>query len=179
MMVCRLLCLLVFLTLTVPALGAPPAAGDRLADLILPTPRDPGAREQLGLQDRETFTLSDLKADLILLEVVGIYCPFCVKQVPGFRNLYGRLNKGRLKGRVAMVALAAGATDAEVRKFVSTGQYLYPVLSDCDYIAHKQLGEPLTPFTMICRPDGTILYAHLGVIDDIDGLYRQIKGFLE
>ncbi len=179
MTACKLLCLVVFLALAAPAQGEPLAVGDRIPTLALVAPQDPAVQEQLGVRGKETFALADLKVDLIFLEVIGIYCPFCVKQSPGFKTLHGRLNKGKLKGRVAMLGLAAGGTDEEVRKLVATGQYLFPVVGDPDFAAHKLLGEPLTPYTMVCRPDGTILYAHLGVIDDIDGLYQQIKGFLD
>lgn len=175
----KLLSVLCVLFLAVPALGEPPAAGGRLPVLTLPAPQDPAARDYLGVQGRETFGLTDLKADLILLEVVGVYCPFCVKQAPGYKTLHARLNKGKLKGRVAMFGLAAGGTEEEVRRLLGTGQYLFPVLGDPNYTVHKQLGEPLTPYTILCRPDGSVLFAHLGVIEDIEGLYQQIKGFLD
>lgn len=179
MTVFRFLCFLCFWALAAPALGGPLAVGDQIPPLTLNTPKDPAAQEQLGVSERESFTLSDLKVDLIVLEVVGVYCPFCVKQAPGFRSLYNRLNKGKLKGRVAMFGLAAGATEEEVLKLLGTGQYLFPVVSDPNYAAHKLLGEPLTPYTVVCRPNGTILFAHLGIIEDIDGLYQQIKEFLD
>jgi hypothetical protein len=89
------------------------------------------------------------------------------------------LNKGKLKGRVTMLGVAAGGTEAEVRNLLSTGQYLFPVVTDPEYAVHKLLGEPLTPYTMVCRPDGKIVYAHLGVVEDIDGLYQQIRTLLE
>ncbi|NCD24609.1 MAG: TlpA family protein disulfide reductase [Deltaproteobacteria bacterium] len=179
MTVFRLLVFVVLVAMASPALGGPVTVGDRILDLHLPVPADEAAQAELGVQGKKTFSLADLKADLIFLEVVGIYCPFCVKQAPGFKTLHGRLNKGKLKGRVAMFALAAGATEEEVKKLVGTGQYLFPVISDPDFAAHKALGDPLTPYTLVCRPDGTILYSHLGVVDDVNDLYQQIKGFLD
>lgn len=159
--------------------AAPPGVGGTMPALNLPVPQDPAGQEMLGVQGKRTFKLSDLKADLIFLEVLGVYCPQCVKQSPGFKNLFTRLNKGKLKDRVAMIGLAAGGTEAEVKQLLGTGQYLFPVIVDPEYVAHKLLGEPLTPYTIVCRPDGSIVYAHLGVIDDIEGLYQQIKTLLE
>jgi hypothetical protein len=162
-----------------PTLAAPPATGDTMPELILPVPFDPAGQEMLGLQGKSTFTLADLDAELIFIEVIGVYCPQCVKQSPGFKTLFNRLGKGKLKGRVAMFGLAAGGTDAEVKQLLSTGQYLFPVLSDPDYVAHKVLGEPLTPYTIVCRPDGSVVYDHLGVVQDIDALYQLIKTLLD
>lgn len=175
---CIALCL-VFLFGAGPAPAAPPATGDTMPELILPVPQDPAGQEMLGVTGQSTFALADLKADLIFLEVIGVYCPQCVKQSPGFKTLFNRLNRGKTKGRVAMVGLAAGGTEAEVRQLLGTGQYLFPVVSDPDYVAHKVLGEPLTPYTIVSKPDGTVVYHHLGVVEDIDGLYQQLRNMLD
>lgn len=167
------------LVLAMPVLAAPLGVGDNMPVLSLSVPEDPAGQDLLGVRGKSTFTLQDLPGDLIFVEVIGVYCPVCVKQSPGFRTLFTRLNKGKLKGRVTMLGLAAGGTEAEVRKLLATDQYLFPVVTDPEYAAHKLLGEPLTPYTMVCRPDGKIVYAHLGVIEDIDGLYQQIRALLE
>jgi hypothetical protein len=161
------------------ALAAPPATGDTMPELILPVPQDPAGQEMLGVAGQSTFALADLKADLVFLEVIGVYCPQCVKQSAGFKTLFNRLNKGKTKGRVAMIGLAAGGTDAEVRQLLGTGQYLFPVVSDPEYVAHKVLGEPLTPYTIVCKPDGSVVYHHLGVVEDIDSLYQLIRSLLD
>lgn len=171
------LCLLLALP-AVPALAGPPGVGDSMPALTLPVPADAPAREMLGVAGMSSFSLKDLPGELVFLEVIGVYCPQCVKQAPGFRTLFNRLNKGRYKGRVTMFALAAGGNDLEVAQLLKTGQYLFPVVSDPDYAAHKLLGEPLTPYTLVFRPDGEIVFAHLGVIDDVDGLYQQLKALL-
>lgn len=175
----RIALCLVFLFAASAALAAPPATGDTMPALTLPVPQDPAGQEMLGVAGRETFALADLKADLIFLEVIGVYCPQCVKQSPGFKTLFNRLNRGKTKGRVAMLGLAAGGTEAEVRQLLGTGQYLFPVVSDPEYAAHKALGEPLTPYTIVSRPDGSVVHHHLGVVEDIDALYQLIRDLLD
>ncbi len=174
----RLVLSLMLVFPAVSALAEPLGTGDSMPALTLQAPQDPAAQQMLGVAGKPFFSLQDLTGDLVFLEIIGVYCPQCVKQAPGFRTLFNRLNKGRYKGRVTMLALAAGGNDMEVGQLLKTGQYLFPVVSDSDYAAHKLLGEPLTPYTLICRPDGEIVFAHLGVIDDIDGLYQQIKALL-
>lgn len=168
-----------FFSTSLKAENPGPQPGNRLVPLTLPAPLDPAGRKNLGLKDNAVeFRISDLKADLVLMEVIGVYCPQCFKQAPGFNKLYERLNKGKMKGRVAMFALAAGGTDPEIEQLVTSGQYIFPVAGDMKFEIHKLLGEPKTPFTLICRTDGTILFTHLGIISDIDGFYAEIKGFL-
>lgn len=174
-----LMIVILFFSTSLKAENPEPGPGRKLVPLTLPAPLDPAGRKGLGLKDSAAdFTLSDLKYELVLMEVIGVYCPQCFKQAPDFNKLYERLNKGKMKGRVAMFALAAGGTDPEIEQLVSSGQYIFPVVSDMKFEAHKLLGEPKTPFIIICRPDSTILYTHLGVITDIDGFYAEIKGFL-
>lgn len=172
------LVLLSVLFVATHALAAPPIAGEKIVALTLPVPLDEAGKKVLGVEGKTTFSLNDLRSDLIVLEVIGVYCAQCVKQAPGFNDLYSRLSKGKLQGRVFMLALAAGGTEPEVRKITTSGQYLFPVVTDADYSRHKLLGEPLTPYTIVCRPDGTVLYSHLGVIENVDEFYQQIKGFL-
>jgi len=171
--------LIFFFSVSSEAENSQPEPGKKLVPLTLPVPLDPAGKKGLGLNDRGVdFKIADLKTSLVLMEVIGVYCPQCFKQAPDFNKLYERLNKGKMKGRVAMFALAAGGTDPEIEDLIKSGQYLFPVVSDGKFESHKLLGEPKTPFTIICRPDGTILYTHLGIITDIDAFYEEIKGFL-
>ncbi len=176
----RMLVGLVLGVLVVGAGGAsaePIAAGKSLASIRFTAPPLPEDAAALGVKPRGTFTVKDLGAEVILVEVIGIYCPQCHKQAPGYNSLYGRLGKGKIKGRVAMFAVAAGGSDAEVGQARET-MYRFPVISDPTYAVHKALGEPLTPYTILCRADGTIVWTHLGVIEDIDGLFARIRSLL-
>ncbi|MFA5906646.1 MAG: hypothetical protein WC836_22140 [Desulfobacula sp.] len=171
--------LILFFAAPLKAENPQPEPGKKLVSLKLPSPLDPAGRKVLGLNDKMAdFKIAELKAELILMEVIGVYCPQCFKQAPDFNKLYERLNKGKMKGRVTMFALAAGGTDPEIEELIKSGQYIFPVVSDVKFESHKLLGEPKTPFTIICRPDGTVLYTHLGIITDIDSFYAEIKGFL-
>jgi hypothetical protein len=174
-----LLLLILFFSAASDAETSLPEPGKTLSPLKLTAPADPAGKKSLGLGSPVTeFGISDLKTELILMEVIGVYCPQCFKQAPEFNKLYERLNKGKMKGRVAMFALAAGGTNPEIEQLIQSGQYAFPVVADTTYEVHKRLGEPKTPFTILCRPDGSVLYTHLGIITDIDAFYAEIKGFL-
>ena len=90
---------------------------------------------------------------------------------------HGVLSAGtpaRLGGKVKMLGMAAGATKEEMEYLRESGVYKFPVASDPDYAAHKLLGEPKTPFTMLLDAKGKVLYAHLGIVEDVNALYEQI-----
>ena len=168
------------LLLAAPALaGTPPGEGDSLPPLSILAPTLEQDREYLGLADAETFSPGDLACDLLILEVVGVYCPFCHKQAPLFNDLHKRLRRAKLDGRIKIMAVASGATPEEIEYLREHSQYRFPVLRDQDYSLHSQLGEPKTPFTLVVDAQGRVLYVKTGVIEDIDAFFTWLKQHLE
>jgi len=176
-----LLCtlLLSFLAGTALAAGSPPAPGQSLPTLSLKVPTFGQDAQALGVAGKKTFRLQDLKAKVIVLEVIGVYCNECAKQVHAFNTLYARLARRMQSGEVLMFGLAAGGNDLEVESLRKTAIYKYPVVADEKYQNHKLLHEPKTPFTMLVTPAGKVLYTHLGIDDDIEGLLARIKEALK
>jgi len=154
-----------------------PRKGDTLPALTLQAPAEAAGKGYLGLRG-DSFRLAEVPCDLLLLEVLGVYCPQCYKQAPLFNSLFNRIEKGKLRGRVKMLGLAAGGNPAEIAYLQQQGQYRFPVVPDADFAAHKSLGEPRTPFTLLIDAKGNVLHTHMGVIEDIDALYRLITALL-
>ena len=73
-----------------------------------------------------------------------------------------------------MLAIAAGGTTNEIEHLRKTGSYEFPVVNDEPYTVHKLMGEPRTPFTLLVDREGKVLFAHLGIIEDVDNFYQQI-----
>ncbi len=157
-----------------------PTQGDSLSDISFTAPKQAGDREALGLPGASPFTLSDIDAGLIMIEVIGVYCPICHDQAPTLRTLYSALTRdAALSKQVRLFALASGATDMEIAFVRKEHRAEYPIVPDVDYAVHKQLGEPGTPFTILARPDGTVLYTHMGRIEDADAFLDTIRSFVK
>lgn len=159
--------------------GSLPAPGQTLPTLSLKVPVFGQDAGELGVAGKKTFRLQDVKAKVIVLEVIGVYCSECAKQVRSFNTLYARLARRIQSGEVRMFGLAAGGTDLEVESLRKTGIYKYPLVADENYKNHKLLHEPKTPFTMLVTPGGKVLYVHLGIDDDIEDLLARIKEALK
>lgn len=176
--------LVLFLLLAMLALPAqapcaeqPKLGGTVPPGLALRGPLSPEDREYLGVGAGESFKLSEIKSPYLLLEVLGVYCPQCHIQAPLFDKLFSRLRQDpELGAKVKMLGMAAGATKEEMEYLKETGVYKFPVASDPDYASHKLLGEPKTPFTVLVDAKGKVLYAHLGIIEDVNAFYDQIAG---
>jgi len=156
-----------------------PAPGQTLPALTLKTPILPQDAQALGVNGKKSFRLNELKAKVIVVEVIGVYCSECVKQVRSFNTLYARLVRRIQAGEVQMFGLAAGGTDMEVENLRKKGIYKFPIVADENYILHKRLNEPQTPFTMLVTPSGKVLYSHLGVDEDIEAMLARIKDALQ
>ncbi|MBI4805719.1 MAG: TlpA family protein disulfide reductase [Desulfovibrio sp.] len=170
--------ILTFVATTVTILRAePPKVGAVLPQgLQLSAPLGAEERNYLGCGDGGTFKLSAVKADFVIIEVVGVYCPQCHIQAPLFDKFYARLTKdSELGGKVKMLGLAAGATKEEMEYLRDSGVYKYPVAWDPNFAVHKQLGEPKTPFTMVVDSKGKVLFAHMGIIEDVNAFYDQVS----
>jgi hypothetical protein len=157
-----------------PAAGAGlPKKGDTLPAFELEAPASEPARAYLGIS-APSFKLGDIPCRVLLLEVIGVYCPQCYRQAPLFNTLHSRIEKGRLKGQVKMLALAAGGNPNEIRYLTEQVQYTFPIVPDPKFDLHKLLGEPRTPFTLLVSPAGKVLHTHMGVIEDIDAFLKLL-----
>jgi len=165
----------------VPALSAStPAPGSHLPELQLETPSSEKERTYLGIGTSKTFSIDQLDCQLALIEIVGVYCPQCHIQMPFFNKLFYRIKRdANINEKAKMLAVAVGANPMEQAYFKKKYNIPYPVIKDPNFEIHKLLGEPRTPFIMLVSRDKEILFAHLGIIRDIDTFFLKIKEFLK
>jgi peroxiredoxin len=149
-----------------------------LPSFQLPAPVSEDDQKYLGISG-QTLHLKDVQCQLLLVEILGAYCPLCYQQAPLFSKLYARLAKRNLGDRVKMLGIAIGATPMEVDQLRKNGSYQFPIVPDQSFAVHKLLGEPRTPFTMLIGKQGKVLYAHLGVIEDVDAFYQVIQDLVK
>jgi len=166
---------------TAAAQSAQPKPGDKLFDLTLPVPADRADRNYLGLSGwGKTFKMADIKANLVLIEILSMYCPFCQKEAPLVNQLYEAIEKDpALKGKIKIIGIGAGNSAYEVEVFRKRYNVPFPVFPDPDYDIHKKCGEVRTPFFIAVRlnPDGTqdVTYAKLGGFGEIPAFLETLK----
>jgi hypothetical protein len=156
-----------------------PFVGSVLPRFQMETPPDEADKKYLGLGKGGRFTFQQVQGQLLLVEIIGVYCPQCHKQAPGFNRLFQRIQKDpRLGPKVRMLAVAAGGSATELGYVKQEFPIPFPIIKDTQYEIHKLLGEPRTPFTLLIDRKGKVLFTHLGIIEDMESFFNKIAALV-
>lgn len=144
-----------------------PLKGSVLPEIRLAVPRIPAHRSYLGISGGEFFTIADIKARVVIIEMFSMYCPHCQREAPAVNELYRTIeNSPHAQGRVKLMGIGAGNDAFEVEFFKDKYDVPFPLFTDRDYVIHEQLGKPNTPFFIAVKmnDDGTheVFYTQLG-----------------
>jgi peroxiredoxin len=161
------------------AADTPPKKGGVFPEIKLDVPKDDAEKKYLGLCGGEHFTVPDIQADVVLIEVFSMYCPHCQAAAPDVNKLYEAIQQDPdLKDRVKLIGIGAGNTAMEVDVFREKYQVPFPLFTDDDFSAHKVLGEVHTPYFIGLRKQEegghTIFYSELGGFEDPGAFLKMI-----
>ena len=169
----RIILICLFITLSSPlwAADSPPPVDGTLPAFALTAPASPENRRYLGIGEAETFTIPEIKADVVIIEVFSMYCPHCQREAPEVNTLYRLMADHPERGdRLKIIGIGAGNSDFEVDYFRTTYDVPFPLIPDGDFVIHKVLGEVRTPYFLAVRlfPDGThrVIYSKLGAFEN-------------
>jgi hypothetical protein len=165
--------------------GSLPGPGNALWDFSLPTPGDEATLKYLGLdKSEEPFRLTDIKADLLLVEIISVYCVSCHGMAPYMNKLHDMIESDPdLRGKVKMIAVGAGNNVNELDAFRREKVVQFPLFPDENFEVHAMAGDPRTPFLIFARPDGAgglmVVDTHLGLMRDEKKLYESTRAALK
>lgn len=160
--------------------ASPPAVGGTLPAFTLPQPGSNAERDYLGLRSRGNFTVPDIKAKVVLIEILSMYCPFCQKEAPEVNKLYEAIegNPG-YKGNIKLIGIGVGNSAYELEVFRKRYNVPFPLFPDADFTLHKLLGETRTPYFIAVRinEDGThkVIYSKAGSLGEIKPFIENIS----
>ena len=156
-----------------------PAIGESLPSFKLPIPEDAGAQRYLGLSGTGEFTISQIQAKVVIIQIFSMYCPVCQKEASRVNKLHSMIQKRKdLKNKIRMIGIGTGNTPFEVSFFQKKYEVDFPLFSDEDLSIHKILGELRTPYFIGVKinRDGSneVFYSRLGQFRDVDGFLKRI-----
>lgn len=159
--------------------------GDTFPEVLLTLPAQSKGRAYLGVGDKETFFVSDIQADLILVEIMNINCPSCQRQAPIYNKLYSLIESSKeTTGRIKMLAIGAGNRSEYIKEFQDHFKAPYPIIEDPEMVVYDAIGKSPVPFAILIRPGlegrkGIVVQTHKGLKKDHESMYNEMKSLLK
>lgn len=147
-------------------------------------PTQPEGRKYLGLSESDRFTLMDVKADVVFVEILNTHCFSCKKQARLNNKLFKLINSDlSTRERIKVFGIAVGNDANEVQKYKNEYNIIYPIIPDPDFRIHGAIGFSKTPYSIYIRKEpttgsGRILGTHLGPNLFYEELFDQLSAML-
>jgi hypothetical protein len=136
----------------------------------------------LGVSGKTRVSFKDFAGTVFITEVFSTFCMTCPENVPVLNGVYSAIqNDPELRGKIKIVAFAAGDNVSDVGGFRKKYHVLYPVFADPGFTAHSALGGPRVPYTLIVKRNAKadmIVYARQGVLGSSEEVMRIVRGIL-
>jgi len=159
------------------AANLPPAQGGVLPRISLPVPNDPDEKSYLGVSGSGFFGITQIKAEVVIIEIFSMYCPQCQKIAPGLDELYHLIESNPdLRSKIKLIGIGAGNSRFEVEVFKKTYHTPFPIFADNEFAIHEALGDVRSPYFIVIKinKDGT----HEVVHSELDS-FKEAHAFLE
>ncbi len=160
--------------------------GDNYPYVPLPTTKISGNRNYLGLpEDKDIVTTEDIKADLLIIEVLNVFCFPCQTQALSFSQVYKMIEDSpELKKKIKIMGIALGNTKEVVESFMDDYGLAFPVIPDPTLHAEKIIGPGIhTPFSLFIKRDSLgrlrlVAATHNGAIEDPKLIFEGLTKLL-
>lgn len=118
--------------------------------------------------DGKDVKLSDYKGKTVILNFFGVWCPWCVKEMPDFVKVY---NEYKNKN-VELVVIDVGDTKSKLLSYLQSNNFsIKPLIDDREEVSGRYLINSY-PTTYIIDGKGVTRKVHMGYMDE--GTLRSI-----
>jgi len=128
-----------------------------LPDITLTVPENAAHVQYLGLKGEPgtPFKISEIDADILMIELFSMYCPYCQKAAPTINELYEKMEQiKRPDLKLVIIGIGANNTDLEVDTFRHGFDIVFPLFSDPDLSIYNALAGAGTPTFIGCKKEG-------------------------
>ena len=151
-------------------------AGSQLAKFTLPAPDSQQTSSYLGLKTMDPYTISQIDAKLVFIEILSALCPHCQANAPMVNRLYQEIRKDPALARdVKIIGICCGDHKTQIASFKKNFNVPFPLVRDENLAITRALGVKQTPTMVLVTHSGKVLASHGGVIEDFDGLLKELR----
>jgi hypothetical protein len=145
------------------------------ATFTLPAPDSVLEQKYLGLKSMEPFEVSEIKANLVVVEFMSAFCPHCHTNAPIVNSIFKRIQEDSSLADVKVIGVMVANKKVEVEAYKRMFYVPFPVMHDEYSVISKSMNIQGTPTTMIISTEnGQVIFSQIGVIKDPDKFLKQL-----
>ncbi|MGO9020937.1 MAG: peroxiredoxin family protein [Syntrophobacteraceae bacterium] len=149
---------------------------ESLVNFAIPPPDSEQTQTYLGLDAMTPFKVSEIKAKIVVIELMSARCPHCQANAPIMNDIYKMIQADSSLADVKVIAIAIADNQTGVETFKKQFKTSFPILLDENREITRTTGVKTTPTTMVVSTeDAKVLFTHAGEIPDADGFVKQVK----
>ncbi len=158
------------------AFCADPAEKESQVQFTIPCPDSAQTQSYLGLDAMKPFKVTDIKAKIVIIELMSSRCPHCQASAPIMNNIYKTIQADPGLADVKVIAIALADNKAGVETFKKQFKTPFPILLDENLEIKHSMPDIATPTTMVVSTeDAKVLLINPGEIQDADNFVKQVK----
>jgi peroxiredoxin len=141
-----------------------------------PPPDSAQTQAYLGLDSMKRFKVSDIRAKIVVIEVMNSLCRPCQANSPIMNDIYKTIQADSGLTDVKVIAIAIADDKTSVETFKKQFKTLFPILADENNEIMSSMGIKDTPITIVVSTEGAkVLFTQAGVIPDAGAFVKQVK----
>jgi len=175
------ICLTLCLSFQPPAARADLEVGQRFPSLTFSSALSAADRAYLGLIRPGPFTLKDIQAHYVLVEIFSDSCPHCILEAHKINRLFRLIEAHpRLRGQdgrpagLKMMGVGFYCKAAAMEVWRIKYEVPFPLLPDPRAELGKALDIPGTPTYVVLDRQGRVVFVHAGEIGSPEKFLRRI-----
>ncbi|MGO9315325.1 MAG: TlpA family protein disulfide reductase [Syntrophobacteraceae bacterium] len=158
------------------AFCADPAETESTVRFTVPPPDSAQTQIYLGLEAMKQFKVSDIKAKIVIIELMSGFCSACQANTPIINDVYKTIQADSSLADVKVIAIAIADDKTTVETFKKQFKPLFPILLDESREIMRSKSISATPVTMVVSTqDAKVLFTQPGVIPAADAFVKQVR----
>jgi len=117
----------------------------RPSALELEVPENAADRTYLGIEEGTRFHVSEIAAQVVIIELFSTLCHHCQKEAPRVNELYALIAREGLAGSIKIIGIGEGNTPGMVRAFREKYAVPFPLFADKKMAVMDALHARLLP----------------------------------
>ncbi len=181
-----IICLSLCLASQIVPARADLAVGQRFADLTFTGTLTAEDRDYLGLTRPGPFSLKDIQARYVLLEIFSDSCPHCMLAAPEVNRLFRLVNQNpRLRGgdgqpaTLKMMGVGFYGKPGQMEVWRIKHDVAFPLIPDPQALVGKALDIPGTPTYVVLDRQGRVVFVQAGELGSPEKFLQKILASLE